>query len=79
MYKVFIYLLMEQQVAQDLELDLEQVGLEQDLALAELARDFSLVGELDQREEELVLVSEASDQEQGEVEAISLLLKLIMT
>lgn len=66
-------------MAQDLELDLEQVGLEQDLALAELAQDFSLVGELDQREEELVLVSEASDQEQGEVEAISLLLKLIMT
>lgn len=34
------------EVAQDLELDSEQVALEQDLALVELVQDFSLVGEL---------------------------------
>lgn len=43
-------------MAQDPELDSEQAGLEQDLAPVELVQDFSLVGELDQREEELVLV-----------------------
>lgn len=41
---------------QDLELDTELVGLEQDLALAALGRDFSLAEELDQGQEELVLV-----------------------
>lgn len=56
---------------QDLELDSDQVGLEQDLDLEELGLDFSpVVEELDQ---------EALDQELVEVDVIYFLFNLINT